>query len=177
METSDVKTGSLYKATVTNKLVTIKILGINPQGGWDALNTATGKKIRIKTAQSLKEATGDKEKAPTLPSVSKLVTKPGKDRNAEKSSNTAKRVADSTNKLTILDAACRVLTQRKSDEGPLTCKELIERMARAGYWKSQNGKTPANTLYAALLKEIRAKANDSRFVKAGRGLFDLNLKK
>jgi hypothetical protein len=51
---------------------------------------------------------------------------------------------------------------------------MIERMAAKGYWTSPGGKTPASTLYAAILREIQAKGKEARFVKADRGQFTLN---
>jgi len=73
-------------------------------------------------------------------------------------------------KLSALDAAARVL----GEEGrSMNCKELIETMAAKGYWKSPAGKTPASTLYAALLKEVTTKGKESRFAKVDRGQFTL----
>ena len=45
--------------------------------------------------------------------------------------------------------------------------------AAKGYWQSAGGKTPANTLHAAIAKEIRTKGKASRFRKVGRGQFAL----
>jgi len=53
----------------------------------------------------------------------------------------------------------------------MTCKELIEAMAARGYWTSPGGKTPAATLYSALLREIATKGNGSRFQRTDRGQF------
>lgn len=39
----------------------------------------------------------------------------------------------------------------------MTCQQLIEAMAAKGYWTSPGGKTPAATLYSAMLREITAK--------------------
>jgi len=39
------------------------------------------------------------------------------------------------------------------------------------YWTSPAGKTPAATLYSALLREVKTKANQARFQKAARGQF------
>ena len=73
-------------------------------------------------------------------------------------------------KLSALAAAARVL----GEEGrSMNCKELIETMAAKGYWKSPAGKTPASTLYAALLKEVTTKGKESRFAKVDRGQFAL----
>jgi len=74
-------------------------------------------------------------------------------------------------KMSALDAAAKVLTEAKE---PLNAKTMIERMAAKGYWKSPGGKTPASTLYAAILRELQAKGKEARFVKTDRGLFTVN---
>ena len=53
----------------------------------------------------------------------------------------------------------------------MTCQQLIESMASKGYWSSPNGQTPAQTLYAAIAREIKEKGKASRFVKTERGKF------
>jgi hypothetical protein len=68
-----------------------------------------------------------------------------------------------------LDAAAKVL----ADAGePLGCKTIVERAIEKGYWKT-GGKTPAATVYAAILREIQKKGDASRFAKADRGMFTL----
>jgi hypothetical protein len=67
-----------------------------------------------------------------------------------------------------LDAAAQVLTETGQ---PLSCPELIAAMAAQGYWTSPAGKTPAATLYAALLREIRTQKERARFRKTGPGRF------
>ena len=55
---------------------------------------------------------------------------------------------------------------------------LIERMAAKGYWTpARGGKTPANMLYAATLRKINTKGEDSRFEKVERGKVALSLKR
>ena len=50
-------------------------------------------------------------------------------------------------KLSALDAAARVLDETRA---PMTSGELIEAMAKKGYWSSPNGQTPQATLYTAV---------------------------
>ena len=73
-------------------------------------------------------------------------------------------------KLSALDAAAKVLAEAGT---PLGCQEMIDAMAAKGYWTSPGGKTPASTLYAAILRELKVKGNDARFVKTERGKFAL----
>jgi hypothetical protein len=51
----------------------------------------------------------------------------------------------------------------------MDCQTMIKTMAEKGYWSSPGGKTPAATLYSAILRELKAKGNDARFVKTERG--------
>jgi hypothetical protein len=74
----------------------------------------------------------------------------------------------SAKKLSALDAAALVL--RESSQ-PLSCPELIARMAAKGYWTSPKGKTPSSTLYAAMMREAKLKGAASRFQKTGPGRF------
>jgi len=68
-----------------------------------------------------------------------------------------------------LDAAAQVLAEAGE---PLGCKEMVDRMLAKGYWQTQ-GKTPAATIYAAIIREIATKGDDSRFRKVDRGKFAL----
>jgi hypothetical protein len=71
-------------------------------------------------------------------------------------------------KLSCLDAAAKVLGETGQ---PMTCQEMIDAMAKKGYWSSPGGQTPAATLYSAILRELTNKGADSRFVKTERGKF------
>jgi len=105
-------------------------------------------------------------------------TKASKSRKATKSTAVDSAVAKATKqakpkKLSALDAAAKVLA---GAEAPLNCKEMIDTMAAKGYWRSPGGKTPASTLYAAILREIKVKGAEGRFRKAERGKFELKQK-
>ena len=76
--------------------------------------------------------------------------------------------AKSNGKLSCIDAAVKVLSEKKE---PLTTKEMIELMASKGLWSSPNGQTPAATLYSAILREIKTKGKESRFKKTDKGKF------
>lgn len=68
-----------------------------------------------------------------------------------------------------LDAAAQVL--REAGE-PLSTGEMVRRMLERGLW-STSGKTPAATIYAAILREVNVKSDQSRFRKTARGKFEL----
>jgi len=76
-------------------------------------------------------------------------------------------------RLSALDAAAQVLANSKE---PMNTKALIAEMEKKGLWKSPGGKTPAATLYAAIIREIGLKKREARFIKTERGLFTINKK-
>ena len=59
-------------------------------------------------------------------------------------------------KKSLLTAAAEILQRTGA---AFSANELIAKVQEAGLWKPQAGKTPANTLYAAILREMNTKEN------------------
>jgi len=72
-------------------------------------------------------------------------------------------------KPSLLTLAADVLKDAKI---PMDCKAIVEKVLAKGLWQTK-GKTPAATLYAAIIREIAAKGKDARFHKTDRGMFEL----
>ena len=87
---------------------------------------------------------------------------------ATKTKKTGKAKKPAGGKLSCIDAAAKVLADKKE---PMTTKDMIEAMAAKGLWSSPNGQTPAATLYSAILREIKVKGKEARFKKTDRGQF------
>ncbi len=75
-------------------------------------------------------------------------------------------------RMSALDAAHQVLVESKDQ---MSCPGLIATMEELELWSSAKGKTPACTLHAAIMREINTKGKQSRFCKAGKGLFAVNV--
>jgi hypothetical protein len=179
MKKDEIKIGQCYEAKVSDRVVSVRIDSANSHGGWNATNTATGKRIRIKSAQRLRRAVPAGRKAakqadaaakPEVNPTVEIVTgqpipesQPSKKPRAKKTPGEPK-----PKRVSALDAAAQVLAD--SDK-PLRAKEMIEVMAERGLWSSPNGKTPEATLYAAILREINTKGDAARFRKVERGQF------
>lgn len=67
-----------------------------------------------------------------------------------------------------LSAAHTVLSSSKA---PMNVRDLTETVLKRRLW-STSGRTPSATIAAAILREIKTKGNQSRFARAGRGLFE-----
>jgi HB1, ASXL, restriction endonuclease HTH domain len=113
------------------------------------------KQKQIPSAKS-KQAAKVKQAAKTKPAATARSPQPPAEKNDKK--------------LSALKAAAKVLGETGQ---AMATKELIEAMAAKGYWTSPAGKTPAATLYAAILLEIKNKGAEARFCKTERGKFAL----
>ena len=132
---------------------------------------ATKKKNATKALpqKGKRSATLDKSTTPAAPAA-KTEAKARK-RTAAARTATAPAAADKAatpKRLSALDAAAQVLSETGQ---PMNCQEMIGAMAAKGYWTSPGGKTPAATLYSALLREIKVKGAQARFQKTERGKF------
>lgn len=139
-------------------------------GTMSTMKTRSSKKAKKndskKSERLAKEARKEiAERIATLDGANSKAAKPTK-ASKEKKPAKAKRVS-------ALDAAATVLTGAKE---PMNAADLIKAMAERKLWSSPNGKTPEQTLYAALIREIKAKGKDARFTKTDRGLFAANRK-
>ena len=203
MKKNEEEVGRCYAAKVSGQMATIRIDAENPRGGWDATNLRTRKKVRIKSAQRLrgkaparpgrrkkivslaeyeadaKAARKDDVAKTCLPPAGRQaveavekgdLTKGVKVPTAKKKHQPkAGKVEKKERKPSGLDATAQVLAEAKD---PMGTKEMVERMLAKGLWKT-NGKTPAATIYAAIIREIAVKGNESRFRKTDRGHFEL----
>jgi len=167
MKKAEVKVGSVYRAKVSDKLTDVRIDKPNAQGGWDATNLATNKRVRSKSAQRLRAASSTKAPAKAMSAATEDKPKRSKAATSTKKTTTKMKTAVvKDRKPSGLDLAAKVLASAKE---PLNAKTIAERAIAAG-WET-SGKTPHATLYAAMIREIRDKGKESRFEKVDRGLF------
>ena len=168
MKTNEVKVGGTYTARVSDRLVSVRIDSAHSKQGWNATNTATGKRIHIKNAQRLRGHAKPGAVAKAADAKPAVVAKaPGAKPGAKKDA----KFAGKPKRLSALDAAAQVLQKAAK---PMTSKALIAAMAEQKLWTSPKGKTPHATLNAAMLREIGSKVDKARFKKVGRGLFACN---
>jgi len=189
MKKNDVEVGKVYRVKVSGNVVDVRIAGENPRGGWDGVNVATNRKVRIKSAQRLRavaaerptkrkkimslaeyeaDATGNAPAADVGPTGGQPA-KAAKDARGRAARATGERDAKGAKRPSGLDAAAQILAEAGE---PLSTGEMVKRMIEKGLW-STGGKTPAATIYSAILREINVKGDQSRFRKTERGRFEL----
>lgn len=83
---------------------------------------------------------------------------------------TPKAADEAKPKLSLMKAAVAVLGE--SDEA-LNTKQMIELAKQKGLWTPGEGKTPEQTLYSAIAREIKAKGEAACFKMVAKGHFKL----
>lgn len=81
---------------------------------------------------------------------------------AEKSATSQKK-APAAKGLSLLNAAATVL--ERSGEA-MTVRQMIDSAKKSGLWTPGGGKTPEQTLYSAIVREIKLKGDSARFRKS-----------
>lgn len=103
------------------------------------------------------------------PRVAKKPAKASKGSPKARKADTGERHGKVAKRSSGLDAAAKVLAEAGE---PMSCKTIVDRMITKGLWQTK-GKTPAATIYAAIIREIAAKGEKARFRKVARGKFTL----
>ena len=170
MKQTDVKIGETYLVKVAGNPVAVQITNDHPSGkGWEGKSVKTGKTIRIASPQRLRKqlSVSVDDTAQPAPTGAKATTNTNKTTKRDQDQS----VATSDKPMSLIDAAAHILAQDGQD--PMRCKDIVEQAINQKLWEPQSGKTPANTLYASILREIKDKGSDSRFAKTGRGKFTI----
>src|SRR5210317_630491 len=112
MKKNEVKIGGVYRAKVTDKVVSVRIDAENPSGGWDATNMETNRKVRIKSAQRLRGKAASAKNAtstPTADTGAKKAAKATGKAKTTKKATPAKSGDDKAKKVSCIEAAVQVL--------------------------------------------------------------------
>ena len=174
-----IKIGNCYIASFTKADMPVRIESLEANGHWKARSLTHGRIVFVKSeSQLVRECNGSdlaeyaktvvpnrrsKRQAPTPTPVLAVETPQA----ARVRKTKAKRHKVQEYSLNALDAAHRVLREAKK---PLSCQEIADRMTKRKLHRS-NGATPANTLNGAMTREVKAKGENARFIRVGRGLF------
>ena len=152
MSKSAIRAGDRAFAKVGRNLVEVRV-NERTESGW-RVTSRTGKPLTVK---ALLAANGEPLAAPETPAPESATA------NAAPSPR-----AVPPKGLSLVCAAAAVLERSAA---PLSVKAMIDAAKAQGLWTPRAGKTPEQTLYSAIIREIRDKGSASRFRKEGRGLF------
>ena len=158
-----IRAGDRAFVKVGRNLVEVRVNG-RAEGGWN-VTSRTGKAM---TAKTLLTADGETLAAQEAEATATAKTPKAAPAKAKAAPAAPSPKAVPQKGLSLLNAAAAVLER---SEAPMAVKGMIEEAKAQGLWTPRGGKTPEQTLYSAIIREIRDKGSESRFRKDGRGLF------
>jgi len=164
-----IRVGATYTTKIGRNSVEVKVTGTNEKG-WE-VTTASGKVLTIKDAARLTPVHA------TTPAATPETTEPAS--TPKRRSRAAADGQPREKKLGLMGAAQKVLAEAEQADLPMSTAKMVEIAMSKGYWKpAKGGKTPSNTLYAMILRDMQKHAGDAKFRRAeehfGRGRFFLN---
>ena len=166
---SEFFTGEIANAKVGRNLVEVEIIKDCGNGSYKVKSVSSGREFNT---SRLEKINNNQEEAimpeDNIPTNAEAETDAEVDTpNPAPECATAKK----EKKVSLLDLAAKIL----ADTGEaLNCKELVAKAKETG-WVS-TGKTPEQTLYSGIFREIKEKGEASRFKKSAtrKGSFEAN---
>ena len=166
---SEFFTGEIANAKVGRNLVEVEIIKDCGNGSYKVKSVSSGREFNT---SRLEKINNNQEEA--IMPEDNITTNAEVETNAEVDTpNPAPECATAKKekKVSLLDLAAKIL----ADTGEaLNCKELVAKAKETG-WVS-TGKTPEQTLYSGIFREIKEKGEASRFKKSAdrKGSFTAN---
>ena len=166
---SEFFTGEIANAKVGRNLVEVEIIKDCGNGSYKVKSVSSGREFNT---SRLEKINNNQEEA--IMPEDNITTNAEAETNAEVDTpNPAPECATAKKekKVSLLDLAAKIL----ADTGEaLNCKELVAKAKETG-WVS-TGKTPEQTLYSGIFREIKEKGEASRFKKSAtrKGSFEAN---
>ena len=164
---SNIKVGDRALARVGRNMVEVVVEGIEG-GRYRVGSLSTGRRFVAARVEPLPGAETDRAReAVGAPAAAPEAETP---HGPEPAADPAPARARRRRKTSLLDAAATVLGE---SDAPMGVAEILGEAVRRGLWTPGAGKTPLQTLYSSIFREIGGKGAESRFVKAARGRFAL----
>ena len=161
---NEFKAGDRAYTKVGRNLVEVRVKA-KTETGW-TVTTRTGRTLAVRSLEAVPGAAAGIASAATPKAAAKAAKTAAKA--TPKAAPKAEAGAVPKKGLSLLNAAATVL-ERSGEAMPV--RAMIEEAKASGLWTPTGGKTPEQTLYSAIIREIKDKGDASRFRKAGRGLF------
>ena len=161
---NEFKAGDRAYTKVGRNLVEVRVKA-KTETGW-TVTTRTGRTLAVRSLEAVPGAAAGIASAATPKAAAKAAKAAAKA--APKGAPKTEAAAVPKKGLSLLNAAATVL-ERSGEAMPV--RAMIEEAKASGLWTPTGGKTPEQTLYSAIIREIKDKGGASRFRKDGRGRF------
>lgn len=172
MANKNITVGTMAIAKVGRNAIEVEIIAQADGGAYRVRNKA-GKEFTARRLEA-KPMTADGAKTTAnevvLPNPD-LSTQPEEKAKASREASAIPCIETTAKHLSLMNAAVEVLRQ---SEQPLNTREIVARAVGQGLWTPTGAKTPGQTLYGAIFREIATKEHPRIVKSKQKSKFELN---
>ena len=131
--------------------------------GWKVTSQSTGREFEVRRIERIVTEPAEETEAAEPETAAPAEPETGdEDDNAVNPAPESGSGPRPEKKLSLLNAAARVLAACRT---PMNCKEMIAKAVEMGLWTPTGAKTPEQTLYSGIFREIKS-TEEPRFKKS-----------
>jgi len=143
---SEITVGAVVIVKIGRNEVEVTVTEVTANG-WKVKSQSTGREFEVRR-------------------IERIVTEPASDADSDAEDNAVNPAPEAgappEKKLSLLNAAAQVLA---AGGQPMNCKEIVAKAIEMGLWVPTEAKTPEQTLYSGIFREIKT-GEESRFKKS-----------
>ena len=156
---SEITVGTKVIVKVGRNEVEVTVTEITGHG-WKVRSQSTGREFEVRRIERIvADAAAEEEAEPETAPVAAETEEEDNAVNPAPESGSGPRPEK---KLSLLNAAAQVLAACRE---PMNCKEIIAKAVEMGLWTPTGAKTPEQTLYSGIFREIKT-GDEPRFKKS-----------
>ena len=155
---SEITVGAVVVVKVGRNEVEVVVTEITAHG-WKVKSQSTGREFEVRRIERVVTEPVAAAEAPSAETEAASAAEAEDDTPNPAPESERERPAK---KLSLLNAAAQVLAACRA---PMNCKELVAKAVEMGLWTPTGAKTPEQTLYSGIFREIKSGA-ESRFRKS-----------
>ena len=156
---SEITVGTKVIVKVGRNEVEVTVTEITGHG-WKVRSQSTGREFEVRRIERIVADAAAEEEAE--PETAPVTAEPEEEDNAVNPAPESGSGPRPEKKLSLLNAAAQVLAACRE---PMNCKEIIAKAVEMGLWVPTGAKTPEQTLYSGIFREIKT-GDEPRFKKS-----------
>ena len=164
---SEITVGTKVIVKVGRNEVEVTVTEITGHG-WKVRSQSTGREFEVRRIERIVTEPAEETEAAAPEGAEPETAAPAETETGDEDDNAVNPAPESGSgprpekKLSLLNAAAQVLAACRT---PMNCKEMVAKAVEMGLWTPTGAKTPEQTLYSGIFREIKS-TEEPRFKKS-----------
>ena len=158
---SNITVGTIAIVKVGRNEVEVTVTEVTATG-WKVKSQSTGREFEVRRIERIVTEPAEETEAAEPETAASAEPETEEEDNAVNPAPESGSGPRPEKKLSLLNAAAKVLAACRT---PMNCKEMIAKAVEMGLWTPTGAKTPEQTLYSGIFREIKS-TEEPRFKKS-----------